>query len=109
MKSRVLVFDTIVNKIFVAMLASLVFGVANQAIAACDEPAKPGALPDAETAVSAQMIKAKNEVTAYVKGMEAYLACASISRRDEKAKISELEDYAENFNKIIRAYKARKK
>ncbi|MBU2886272.1 hypothetical protein KO507_10905 [Gilvimarinus agarilyticus] len=74
---------------------------------ACSEPAKPGEFPDPATAVTAQMVKANNEVKAYVKAMQEYLGCSGMSRSQQKAAIKELEDYAESFNKLIREFKAR--
>ncbi|MDO3387651.1 hypothetical protein QWI17_17540 [Gilvimarinus sp. SDUM040013] len=74
---------------------------------ACSEPAKPGEFPDPATAVTAQMVKANNEVKAYVKAMEEYLGCSGMSRGDQKKAVKELEDYAESFNKLIREFKSR--
>lgn len=74
---------------------------------ACSEPAKPAAFPDPATAVTAQMVKANNEVKAYVKAMEEYLGCSGMSRSDQKDAVKSLEEYAESFNKLIREFKAR--
>jgi len=75
--------------------------------AACTEPAKPDEFPDPATAVTAQMVKANNEVKAYVKAMEEYLSCAGMSRGEQNRAVKELEAYAESFNKLIREFKAR--
>lgn len=74
---------------------------------ACSEPTKPGEFPDPATAVTAQMVKANNEVKAYVKAMEEYLGCSGMSRSQQRKAIKELEEYAESFNKLIREFKAR--
>ncbi|MDO3381632.1 hypothetical protein [Gilvimarinus algae] len=74
---------------------------------ACSEPQKPADFPDPATAVTAQMVKANNEVKAYVKAMEEYLGCSGMSRSDQKKAIEDLEAYAESFNKLIREFKAR--
>ncbi|WP_041521925.1 hypothetical protein [Gilvimarinus agarilyticus] len=74
---------------------------------ACSEPAKPDAFPDPASAVTAQMVKANNEVKAYVKAMEEYLGCSGMSRGDQKKAVKDLEEYAESFNKLIREFKAR--
>lgn len=74
---------------------------------ACSEPTKPGDFPDPATAVTAQMVKANNEVKAYVKAMEEYLGCSGMSRSEQRKAIKELEEYAESFNKLIREFKAR--
>lgn len=74
---------------------------------ACSEPAKPGDFPDPSTAVTAQMVKANNEVKAYVKAMEEYLGCSGMSRSDQNKAVKDLEEYAESFNKLIREFKSR--
>lgn len=74
---------------------------------ACSKPSSKPEFPDPETAVSAQMVKANNEVKAYVKAMQDYLGCAGLSRAAEKKELDDLKAYAESFNEIIRAYKAK--
>ncbi|MFC3116161.1 hypothetical protein [Cellvibrio fontiphilus] len=74
---------------------------------ACSKPATKPEFPDPATAVSAQMVKANNEVKAYVKAMQDYLGCAGLSRSAEKKELDDLKAYAESFNEIIRAYKAK--
>lgn len=87
---------------------SLIAGLALPGLSlACSEPAKPADFPDPATAVTAQMVKANNEVKAYVKAMEEYLGCSGKSRSEQKKAIEELEAYAESFNKLIREFKAR--
>ncbi len=79
----------------------------NQGAFACSKPASKPELPDPQTAVSAQMVKANNEVKAYVKAVQDYLGCAGLSRAAEKKELDELKAYADSFNEIIRAYKAK--
>lgn len=74
---------------------------------ACFEPEKPGEFPDPATAVTAQMVKANNEVKAYVKAMEEYLGCAGMSRKEQNDELEKLKEYAESFNVLIREFKAR--
>ncbi|WP_049723059.1 hypothetical protein [Gilvimarinus polysaccharolyticus] len=75
--------------------------------AACSEPTQPGEFPDPASAVTAQMVKANNEVKAYVKAMEEYIGCSGMSRSEQKKAVKDLEEYAESFNKLIREFKAR--
>ncbi len=79
----------------------------SQGAFACSKPATKPEFPDPATAVSAQMVKANNEVKAYVKAMQDYLGCAGLSRAAEKKELDDLKAYAESFNEIIRAYKAK--
>ncbi len=70
-----------------------------------DKPEKP-TLPDPETAVTPQMIKAKNDVQAYITAAEAYLSC-SLPTRKHNEMVDEMKSVADNFNEVIRAFKAR--
>ncbi len=72
---------------------------------ACTKPEAP-VLPDADTAVTAQMIKAKNEVKAYMANAQAYLECVK-STREHNAMVDEMQKLADSFNSIVRDYKAR--
>lgn len=81
--------------------------LASSSAFACDKPAAP-TLPDPDTAVTAQMIKAKNEIKAFIADAEAYLAC--VERGDTGAynsMVEEMQAAAENFNSIVRKYKTR--
>lgn len=75
---------------------------------ACSEPAQPAEFPDVATAVAAQMVKANNDMKAYVRAMEKYIGCAGMSRRDEVKAFEKLEAYTESFNKLVRKFKSRK-
>ena len=72
---------------------------------ACDKPSKPE-LPDPTTAVTPQMIKAKNDVKAYLKAAETYLEC-KITTKQHNRMVDEMRGVADSFNGIVRAYKAR--
>lgn len=72
---------------------------------ACEPPAEPP-LPDPATAVTPQMVKAMNDVKAYLSDAEAYLACARSGRRKD-AMITRMNELADEFNAIVRSYKAR--
>ncbi|MGB3609652.1 MAG: hypothetical protein WA987_04670 [Cellvibrio sp.] len=74
---------------------------------ACSKPAAKPEIPDAETVVTAQMVKANNEVKAYVKAVEDYIACAKLSRGQEKQELDDLKQFAEDFNVVVRAFKSR--
>lgn len=82
---------------------------ANQAFASCEKPVAP-ALPDANTAVTPEMVKAKNQVSAYMKQAEAYLACLSKDNvNDHNAMVDDMEAIAAAFNALIKEFKARLK
>ena len=76
------------------------------ASAACDKP-ESSSLPDADTAVTAQMVKAKHDVTQFLEDANAYLECVSSSRKHDKM-VDEMHYVGNSFNKIVRNYKARK-
>lgn len=77
------------------------------ATAGCDKPAAKPEIPDAATVVTAQMVKANNDMKAYVKGMETYLGCAGLARSEEKKELDDLKQFAEDFNQVVRAFKAK--
>jgi len=53
------------------------------------------------------MIKAQNDVKTYVKAVQDYIGCARLPTSKERQTIDELRDFAENFNKMVRDYKAK--
>lgn len=91
-------------KSFVCALA--LSAVSTMAVA-CEKPASQPEIPDAATVVTAQMVKANNDVKAYVKAVQDYVGCAGLSRSDEKKELDALQKFAEDFNVVVRAYKAR--
>lgn len=74
---------------------------------ACSAPGDKPQIPDPMTAETAQMVKANNEVKAYVAAMEEYLGCASMSDGEKRKEIKALEEFAAEFNEAIRAFKSR--
>ncbi len=91
------------NRFFAASITALF--ISNGAFAACISNDAP-ALPDPETAVLAQMVKAQNEVKSYIKSQEAYLSCTKSGLRYDRAS-KEMKRVANDFISITRAYKAR--
>lgn len=88
-----------------SLFAGLILASSANLALACDKPALP-ALPDPATAVTPEMIKAKNDVRAYVSSAEAYLKC-SISTKQHNRTVDSMQKLAKDFNVIVRAYKAR--
>lgn len=73
--------------------------------AECAKPEKP-ALPDPATAVTPQMVKAKNDVKAFLADAEAYLACG-VNTKAHNRMVDEMNEVAAEFNTIVGAFKAR--
>ena len=73
---------------------------------ACDKPVAP-VLPDPESAVTAQMIKAKNEMKAYIDQAEVYLKCVEADKAKYNQMVDSMQEAADNFNTIVRKYKDR--
>jgi len=73
---------------------------------ACDKPAPP-VLPDPDTAVTAQMVKAKNEIKSFIAMAEAYLKCVEADDGSYNLMVEEMQAAAEEFNVIVRKYKKR--
>jgi hypothetical protein len=91
------------NKLLFCCIAVVLINASNAL--ACTKPEKPS-LPDPSAAVTAQMVKAHNDVKLYVKSMQEYLGCAQLPASDEKKELDGLTKYAEDFNKVIKEYKA---
>lgn len=89
------------------LLAAFVgtLGFSQILLAACSRPSPPE-IPDPDTAVTPQMIKAKNDVQAYVGEAEKYLKC-NISTAQHNSMVDEMKETADKFNQAVRAYKAR--
>lgn len=94
------------KKMILSLSLTLSAGLASQAFA-CSPPAEKPEIPDAETVVTAQMVKANNDVKAYIKNMEEYLSCAKLPRSEERKALDDLKQYAEDFNVVVRAFRAR--
>lgn len=90
------------------LLATLCTALAAPGFAmACSPPDGKPAIPDPNSAETAQMVKANNDVKAYVKAMEEYLGCARMSGGEKRREITALEEFAAEFNEAIRVFKAR--
>lgn len=87
------------------LFSALVFALYAPLSLACDKPGTP-ALPDPATAVTPQMVKAQNDVKAYMDQANAYLKC-NITSIQHNNMVKEMESVADEFNGIIRAYKSR--
>ena len=92
-------------KIFLRVVSAALLLNSALVLACADRPEKPN-LPDPSMAVTAQMIKAHNDVKSYVKSMQEYLGCAKLPATEEKKELDDLTKYAEDFNKVIKEYKA---
>ncbi|BFM16137.1 hypothetical protein R50073_23200 [Maricurvus nonylphenolicus] len=86
--------------IFTALLMTA--GAAN----ACDKPTAP-TLPDPDNAVTAQMVKAKNEMKAFITAAETYLKCVENDTGKYNAMVDVMQKAADDFNGIVRKYKKR--
>lgn len=87
------------------LLVAAIFASCSSVALACDKPAVP-ALPDPATAVTPQMVKAKNDVKAFLGSAETYLKC-NISTKQHNTMVDEMKSVADDFNTIVRAYKSR--
>lgn len=89
------------------LLSLCASAVLSNAAVACSKPDTKPEIPDAATVVTAQMVKANNEVKAYVKAVEDYLGCARLSKSEERREHDDLKKFADDFNVVVRAFKAR--
>ncbi len=87
------------------VLTGVLLGAAFGASANCEKPAAP-VLPDPSSAVTPQMVKAKNEVQEYISKAEAYLACVGDTAKHNQM-VDEMKEIADTFNGAIRAFKER--
>jgi hypothetical protein len=103
-----------------AFVILLFTGTAAQA--ACEMPALAGAIPDGATATEQEMLRAQNEIRAYIASMDQYIACQNeemnadeenstadylylMSVRIESAR-AEVDKVAMDFNDQLDAYRA---
>jgi len=93
------------HSIILSLCAFILLSLTSTQLLACTRPSAP-VLPDAATAVTPQMIKAKNDVKAYVKEAKAFLDCTKSTKKHNKM-VDEMNKVAGEFNNIVRAYKAR--
>ena len=90
-----------INKLAIAVLV----GSLSSMSFACTKPEKP-VLPDVDSAVLAQMVKAQKEVKKYLKTAEAYLECEKNDSRHDRM-VSEMKSIGSSFNKLVKNYKAK--
>ena len=88
--------------LFVAALS----GAFSASAWACEAPQNKPEIPDPSTAVTAQMVMSNNQVRDYVRAMEEYLNCARMSNSELRREESALKTYAEDFNTVIREFRA---
>ena len=87
--------------------------------AACEKPVAPS-LPDANSAVTAEMVKAKREVTQFLTDAQSYLDCIGIPAENDQSEVAlaivasynqmvgVIHTVGDGFNSVVRSYKARK-
>ena len=91
-----------------ALLFSAVFlGVMTfaQTSKACEAPTEPS-IPNADTAVTAEMVKAQNDVKQYMTDAQNYLQCVRNDTQHNRM-VSRMEEIAAEFNQTVRAFKER--
>ena len=93
------------NIIAVVFSTLLLAAFSAGAAASCQKPTAPN-LPNPDTAVTPEMVKAKRDVQAYLTAAEAYLECVKVVAK-HNAMVDEMEQVADAFNAAVRAYKAR--
>jgi len=89
------------------MISSFCVALAAPGLAlACEEPSEKPDIPDPETAATAQMVMANNEVREYVSAMEDYINCSRMSSNQRRRAASDLESFADEFNQAVRRFRA---
>ncbi|WP_299772265.1 hypothetical protein [uncultured Pseudoteredinibacter sp.] len=94
------------KKITTAIAFSTLIMISQPGWSACSEPNQPQ-LPNPETAVTPEMVKAKKEVKQYMADVDHYLNCKRLNTRQHNAMVDKMQSLANNFNQIIRQYKER--
>ena len=94
------------KKLFIASVIASAAVISSTAMA-CSKPANKPEIPDVNTVVTAQMVKANNDVKTYVKEVQDYLGCAKLPRSQEARELDELKKFADDFNEVVREFKAR--
>ena len=75
-------------------------------LATCHKPTPP-ALPNPDSAVVAQMMKAKHQMRAFMAAANTYLDCVAHDNTQYNAWVDEMTRAADAFNTIVRRYKKR--
>ncbi len=73
--------------------------------AGCDAPEEPQ-IPNVETTVTAEMVKAQNDVKQYMAAAESYLSCVKNSSKHNRM-VNRMQSVADDFNEVVRAFKAK--
>ncbi len=90
------------------VLLTLIFLALSGGLYADCTPPEPPQIPDAETTVTAEMVKAQNDVKAFMAEAEAFLKCNRNTSRHNKM-VDTMNDVGKSFNDVVKAYKARLK
>ncbi|MGH1470539.1 MAG: hypothetical protein ACRBCS_05060 [Cellvibrionaceae bacterium] len=90
------------TKILIIVM-TLIFSDA--AYSTCTAP-EPPTIPNPETTVTAEMVKAQNDVKAFLSAAESFLKCTKNSTRHNKM-VDKMKDVGDSFNKTVKAYKTR--
>lgn len=81
-------------------------GISSLALA-CEAPGEKPEFPDPNTAETPQMVMANNAVREYVAAQTEYLNCARLGAAQHRREVRELEEFAAEFNEIVRQFRAR--
>ena len=92
---------------FKLCIVVLMASIGQFAAAACMAPAEP-ALPNAETAVLAEMVKAAKDVKAFIAEANKYLGCVQSTQAHDKM-VDRMHVVADDFNGLTTMFKARAK
>ncbi len=76
-------------------------------VLACEAPTPPD-MPDVETAVLAEMVKAQNQVKKFIAAGNEYLECEKDDDLHNQM-VDLMHDVGEDFNKVIKDFKAKNK
>jgi hypothetical protein len=90
--------------IAISTLLLLLF-IASPAYSACIEAAVPK-LPDPDTAMMSDIIRAQNAVKQYLARQEKYLSCVGSTNKHDAA-VDKMHEIAEQYNTMSRRYKSR--
>jgi len=92
-------------KLLIAFLVTA--SMTHYASASCVRPDEP-TLPNVDSAVLAEMVKASKEVKKYIADANKYLECAR-SDSDHDKVVSRMRELADGFNALTTTFKARQK
>jgi hypothetical protein len=89
------------------LIVLLTASMAQYASAGCRQPDEP-TLPNVDTAVLAEMVKAAKDVKKYIADANKYLECARNDSSHDKV-VERMRTIADNFNALTTTFKARVK